>query len=303
MTVTDGDSDDDEPDDTDNDESGDGTSGPTVERSITEAIGDDLNEALNDDETAADLDRVVDDLAHGVSGPSNLPRTTGVWEEATASARLLARDVSRVLSDIKDDCEAAWIRRTDTGRFSVDRWATDPGWDADNVFDLFDPGAMDASSLDLVLVLDVSGSMSSENKRLAEATWAIRQAVDRIEGTVTCIGFGDEATLMFDKPTNGPTGASSCPIWKGRPTPTGACRDAHRIVADSQAANRIVIILTDGAWWNMGPATAAIGRPARAVRSTCAIGLGPQPRTSSPVSSGRSTRHGSTSRPSWCRSS
>jgi hypothetical protein len=186
---------------------------------------------------------------------------------------LLARDVTAVLSDIKDDCEAAWVRRTDTGRFNVDRWATDPDWDADNIFDLFDPGAMDASSLDLVLVLDVSGSMSAQNMRLAESTWAIRQAVDRVEGEVTCVAFGDDASIMFDK-SHRVDGRVFLPHLESSTDATNALREAHRIVAESQATNRIVLVLTDGQWWNAAEACKALVAAGNEGAVTCVVGLG-----------------------------
>ncbi len=257
----------------DGDEPGDGTSAPDGERDISESIADDIDDALGDDEVAADLDRVVDNLAHGTTGPGNLPRTTGVWEEADVEARLLARDVTAVLSDIRDDCEASWLRRTDTGRFSVDRWATDPDWDADNVFDLFDPGAMDASSLELILVLDVSSSMRRQNRLLSMATWAIRQAVDRVEGKVTCIGFGDDASLMFDAGQR-PDGRIFIPHLEGSTDATNALREAYRVVTDSQATNRIILVLTDGQWWGADVAGRALVAAGDEGAVTCVVGMG-----------------------------
>ena len=43
---------------------------------------------------------------------------------------------------------------------------------------------MEAASLEVVLLLDVSGSMNGHTKPLAEATWAIRQAADDIDASV-----------------------------------------------------------------------------------------------------------------------
>ena len=122
-------------------------------------------------------------------GGGDLSRYVGRVARCHGRGQGLAREVSDVLAEIRDDNEAAWIRRTDTGRFNVGRWATDPDWDADDVFDEFQAGAMDASSLDCVLVLDVSGSMSSDIFTLGEATWAIRTAIDKVEGDCTVDRF------------------------------------------------------------------------------------------------------------------
>lgn len=257
---------------------GDGCSAPgdddtSTPPSLDEALDEAIDEALGDDETAADLDRVQDNLDHGASGGGDLPPSAGQWLEATNEARLLARDVATVLSDIRDECEAAWVRRTDTGRFSVARWATDPDWDADNVFDFFDPGAMDAAGLDVTLVLDVSGSMSSQIMRLAEATWAIRHAIDRVEGTCNSLAFGSMASQMFPSGRR-PDGRMFVPNLEGSTNPTPALREAHRLVCESAATNRLVITLTDGSWWNTAAATEAMRAINSAGATTCVVGLG-----------------------------
>lgn len=273
------DGDDDDPDDGVSDEGdgkpGDGVSEPGQEppRSMDEAMKDAIDEALKDDETADDLDRVMDQVDHGATSGGDLPRKTGGWGEVTDKARSLAREVSDVLAAIKDDNEAAWVRRTDSGRFNVGRWATDPDWDADNIFDEFQPGAMDASSLDCVLLLDVSGSMSSQNLRLAEATWAIRHAIDRVEGTCTVLGFGWDASIIFDA-WQRPDGRIFVPTLEGSTDPVGAVREAHRLVAGSTAANRIVLMLTDGSFYNTRPVTAALAACRDEGALTAIIGLG-----------------------------
>lgn len=253
----------DEPDDSDDDDEpgegdaadgeagGHGTGIPDGEtHTLKDALSDAVDEALADDATADDLDRVVEQVENGTPGRAvDLDRKFGTWEDVTPAARLMARDVADVLAEIKDQCEAAWERRTDSGRFSVQRWATDPGWDADSAFDLFDPGAMDASSLDCTLLIDVSGSIGGANRAIAEATWAIRTAVDRVEGQCTVVGFGDDASLMF-APGSRPDGRLFIPHLEGSTNPTPACRVAHQMVTSSDAANRIVVVLTDGEWWN-----------------------------------------------------
>lgn len=265
-----GDANDGNPDDTD------GVSAPDDDeheaRTMDEAIDEAIDEALNEDDTAADLDQVADSLDHGASGGADLPRSTGEYLDVSPETRQLGRHVAEVLSDIKDDNEASWLRRTDHGRFSVDRWATED-WTPEDVFDRFEPGQMDASSLDVVLVCDVSGSMGAQVFKLADATWAIRTAVDRVEGHCTVLGFGVESTLIFDG-NQRPDGRVFIPKLEDSTDPTGACREAHRLVAGSTSANRIVVVLTDGSWYNPSPAEAAL-RAAKAEGAIVAVvGLG-----------------------------
>jgi hypothetical protein len=265
----------------DSDKPGDGTSAEGgATRSIGDALNDDIDDALGEDLTSSDLDRVVDSIQHGHAGRGEpLPQKEGVWEEATPKARLLARDLSAVLTEIRDDCEAAWVRNTDSGRFSVHRWATDPAWTPDDVFDRFEPGAMDATTLDCYLALDVSGSMDPQNRRLAEATWAIRTGVDRVEGTCTCIGFGAAASMLFDVGRR-PDGRMFLPFLEGSTNPTQACREIHRLVSESTATNRIAIVLTDGSWSGEAKALEAMRAVRTAGATTALIGLGRDTTTS-----------------------
>jgi hypothetical protein len=245
-------------DDNDGDGDGDGVSGnEDDERTMREAMKDAVDEALSDEETADDLDRVFDQVRHGAPGGGDLPKSIGVYQELPDTARLLARDVSDVLSAIKDDNEAGWIRRTDSGRFSVDRWATDPDWDADNVFDRFQAGAMDASGLEVVLLCDVSGSMGRQVYPMSEAVWAIRTAVDRIDGSCTVLGFGDAGSVIA-YPNERPDGRMFVPNLEGSTEPTEACREAHWIMAGSDKANKIVLCLTDGQWFDAAKALPAL---------------------------------------------
>ena len=275
----DGDADDGVGDPGDSDEPGDGTGKPDgVTRTLRGALKDAVNDALDDDDTADDLDRVVDQVEHGTPGRAvDCRRTDGVFGDVTPAARLLARDVTEVLVQIKDDNEAAWVRRTDSGRLNVDRWINDVDWDPDEAFDLFDPGAMDASSLDCTLVLDVSASMSAQMFKLAEATWAIRRAVDRVEGECTVFAFGDDVSLMFGVGSR-PDGRLFMPALEGSTNPTPGCRMAHQMVASSTATNRIVIVMTDGQWYDAEPAEAAMQACRDAGAIVALVGLGPSAR-------------------------
>jgi hypothetical protein len=92
---------------------------------------------------------------------------------------------------------------------------------------------------------------------LAEAVWAIRTAVDRIEGSCTALGFGDAGSVI-SYPHERPDGRLFVPRLEGSTEPTEAAREAHRIMSTSDKANKLVLILTDGQWFNAAPATNAL---------------------------------------------
>ena len=64
------------------------------------------------------------------------------------------------------------------------------------------------------------------------------------------------------------------PNLEGSTDPTGALREAHRIIADSPATNRMVIVLTDGQWWSVTSATKSLIACGQLGAVTCVVGLG-----------------------------
>jgi hypothetical protein len=236
---------------------GAGTESGEPEKSLKDALKDAAKEALKGD-AAKDLERVVD-AVDSVSDPgdSEAPRHDGSYEPATATAQQLEREISDALLDLKDDCEAGWVKRTDSGRLNVRRWKTDPSADYDELFDRFDPGALDAADMEVVLLVDTSGSMSGSARPLGEAVWAIRQAVDRLEGEVSVFTYDTDVRVLAQGSER--VDRRQFMPWTGGGTnPASALDEAYRIVANSQARNRLVLMLTDGQWSGGGEKLRAI---------------------------------------------
>jgi hypothetical protein len=109
-----------------------------------------------------------------------------------------------------------------------------------------------------VILLDVSGSMSGQLRRVGEATWAIRRAVDELEGKATALTFSDAWAVMNESDRR-PDGRVFVPSPVGGTQVAGAMREAARIVSESEAINRMVVVLTDGGWWDEAAATKSVG--------------------------------------------
>lgn len=206
---------------------------------ITRAAADQLAGA------GEDIANVLDALRAGRGGEGGTggEDTLGTYRPATDAARRLHREVSDALLDLKDDAEPGWVRRTDSGRLNVGR-LINPAADMDELFDRYAPGAMESTEVEVVLLLDVSGSMSARMPELAEAAWAIRHAVDDLDGKVTVITWDDcEPRIMAAADAR-----MFVPSSGGGTDPTEALGQAYRLLADSTTRNRLVVILTDGRW-------------------------------------------------------
>ena len=247
---------------------GKGSSKGDLRKSLKDAAADDLDA---EGEAKDDLDSILDALDFGRAGDGvegDVPE--GRFEVASDAARRLHHEVGDALLDLKDQSEPGWDRRTDGGRLSVRR-LVDPFVPADELFDRWTAGQLDASELEVVLVVDVSSSMMSQTTALAESVWAIRQAVDDIEGACTVITFDHGPHRILAAGGDRPDDRMFVPTATGGTDPTSALREAHRVLADSQARNRLLIVLTDGDWYrNDGETWIAASRDA-GVTTVCAL--------------------------------
>lgn len=201
-----------------------------------------------DDDAQSDLDSIIDALDHGRGGGmADGEHAVGNYVEVTETARRLHVDVSDALLDLKDETEPGWQKRTDSGRLNVRRMLN-PSTDADSMFDRYDAGMMDAAELDVVLLLDVSGSMGTGVFALGEATWAIHHAVDDLEGTCTVITWDSGPHRVIASAGERPDGRMFVPKSMGGTNPKSALSEAFRLMSGSATHNRLVVILTDGDW-------------------------------------------------------
>lgn len=239
-------------------DAGDGTGDDSSEgmrRALTDAAEKQIGQ---DAEANDDLESIMDALTHASSGgdaQGNDP--LGSFSPATDTARHVHKDVADALLDLKDDSEPGWTRRTDSGRLNVRR-LVNPYMDADELFDRYDAGQMDASELDVVLLLDVSGSMGAHVTRLAEVTWALRHAVDDLDGTMNVITWDSGPHRVLASAGDRPDDRMFVPTVLGGTNPHSALVESYRLLAGSDARNRLVVILTDGEWSNVRPSEQVI---------------------------------------------
>jgi uncharacterized sporulation protein YeaH/YhbH (DUF444 family) len=152
------------------------------------------------------------------------------------------------LLDFKEESEPGWVHRVNSGRIKVQR-LLNPRVDPDTLFDRYEPGQMDASELELVCIVDVSGSMQKVTLNLAEALWAIWRAVDDLDGEGTIFTFCSGPHRVLGRPGERPDQRMFHPQAWGGTDPESALREAFAHLANSPALNRLVIILTDGDWY------------------------------------------------------
>lgn len=221
---------------------------PDKQKSWKEQIRDASKDQIADDpEAKEDLDSILDAIEHGRGGDrAEGDRAMGHTTEATDVARRLHREVAQALLQLKDEREPGWIKRVDSGRLNARQYMlTD---DIDAWFDRYEPGQLDSTELEVVLLVDVSSSMSPLTQEVGEATWAIRRAVDDMEGTCTVFVFDSGPHRILAEGHQRPDERMFIPDAQGGTNPTSALTETFRVIAGSQTRNRLVVILTDGEW-------------------------------------------------------
>lgn len=245
---------------------------PLTKQDVRKQLRAHAAKQIEQNESADDeLSSVLDALDSGRGGDeASGADAVGQYQDATDAAHTLHHDVGDALMDLKDESEPGWLKRTDGGRLNVRRMLA-PDTDADEMFDRYEPGMMDASEMEVVLLLDVSGSMAGSLVQLAEATWAIRHAVDDLEGRCTVFTYDSGPHRVLADANERPDGRMFVPQALGGTEPSSALTEAFRLIAGSQATNRLVIILTDGGWYGGSADRVIAAMNAHHVTTVCAL--------------------------------
>jgi hypothetical protein len=216
-----------------------------------------LKDAAKDqmDADRADIDNILDALDNGQPGEgTDADPADGNVVDATDTARRLWHEVGDALLDLKDESEPGWHRHVDSGKLrparvlnTIERGVGSP----EEWFDRYEPGHLDATEMEAVVLVDVSTSMRGFVKDLGEATWAIRRAVDDLEGRLSVFAYEGGPHTVIAEPGERPDNRMFVPHASGGTDPLYALREAYNILANSEAPIRIMVILTDGDWYGM----------------------------------------------------
>jgi hypothetical protein len=148
---------------------------------------------------------------------------------------------------IRAEHDPGWERKVNGGKLNLYRYAT--GGAVDEVFDRWDEGREDVVDIETVILLDNSGSMNWTIESAHDSMWAIKRAMDKIGASTTVLTFADDARMLYSadqkaKVTKTFVGTA------GGTSPKQALDYAKYIFANSERAIKILIVITDGVWYN-----------------------------------------------------
>lgn len=236
-----------ESDDAQDGEPSDGVgNGPGSDRTLEDVAQAVLDEIRNDSEVRDDIRRTQRQIqAQGgadILGKSNWKPRSPLPEYA----RLLG-GLRKSLTRLVAKADPGWESRQSSGRVNALRWAQER--DLDTAFDLWDEGVHDAVDMEVVILIDESGSMHNVIEAAANAMWVVKRALDRIGASTTVIGFDNDCRTLYHRRDKA-NGQVRYSFHSGGTDPTDGLQQAAQIFASSRRTQKILIMLTDGDWYN-----------------------------------------------------
>lgn len=232
-----------------------------LRRDIAKAAADIIDDVLNGDgDVTHDIDGVldtVDDIVRSEqSGFNRIPhieRHGYVGRQATVAPTTLARTqrarVADELRSIRNDLSPAWERNLRRGSridFKAITKAKASNKPPVNVFRKNTLHGDEGTKLDVVLAIDISGSMASVLDDTLQAAWSIKSALADVDVPCTIVAY-DTGTYLISGSTERE--------WKPLSFhPTGGTNPTESIVRSIEhfdatgAQQPVLIVLTDGEW-------------------------------------------------------
>lgn len=178
-----------------------------------------------------------------------LPRHQLVMEPVSADSIASSKLFARELNEVRALFDPSWQRKTDQGKLNARNYMLDRN--IDEAFDLWDQGRDDVTDIECVILLDNSGSMREMIRPAYEAMWSIKRALDSVNASTTVIQFGTWGDILYSADQKASTKMLTARYAGGGNTnPLNSLIKANDILDNSSRAIKMMIVITDGDWYN-----------------------------------------------------
>lgn len=239
------------------------------------AMQDALDEVMDDADLQKDIADTQEAIRHnqslgGIDAGGNF--SGGNVQMAPDPARATAQRLNHVLSKMRSDLEPAWQRRQVTGRINMNRaMLRQPG--QMDIFDRWDEGSEDEAGCEVVVCIDLSGSMSTSMIQASEALWALKRAFDDLNIRTTVLGYNHGHTVLMQGSEKAQRGKVKYFPAAGSTNPETAFNEALNILSRSDQPNKLLITITDGQWGDSARSEPVVEAMNRVGVTTMLLGL------------------------------
>jgi hypothetical protein len=160
--------------------------------------------------------------------------------------RQASRDFANELSRLVIDNDPAWERSNPTGKLNVQRAMNMSVNDLNTVFDRWSEGN-DNFDIEAVILIDNSGSMGGSMGQACQAMWAIKRALEDIDGRVAVYTFNDNAKELYASGERAGIEFKAVGASNGT-NPYEALLEAERILTASRRKTKLLFVISDGQW-------------------------------------------------------
>lgn len=219
-----------------------GTSAAEVENLINSA----LNAMEEDSEVKEEISRLQSSMSNMDNVEAVIPEDKYTSLPPSAEAGSACNGVIREFQVLNTPFEAGWEYGTDYGRVNMQRAMTAEFGDTD-FFDAWQEGTEADAAMEAVILLDKSGSMSSQMESASEAAWIVKRGMDEVDAKSALITFAEGTYSLYGRGERADISKVRHPRHLEYATqPETGMQEARMILNQSDRPNRLFVVITDG---------------------------------------------------------
>lgn len=229
-----------------------------------------LDDIHNDDDIQEDAEEMMD-AVRAVENNGNFVVDAATIQpyrhvEAQDDTKHAVRRVQSIVQQIRASAEPEILRQQTAGRVDARRVLTRRATDTE-IFVKYDEGALDETGMEVVLLMDNSGSMGAAMGNACAAMWAMKRSFDRLGIPCTVLIYDTDFEVLY-RARDKASGQIPVITTGGGTNPTSALKAALNIFSKSNEPNKVLITVTDGGWGTTGDQDKAMMKSMRSAGVT-----------------------------------
>lgn len=157
------------------------------------------------------------------------------------------RRLAHEFRQLQADSDPGYKPYRSSGRISIQRVITG-GVDFETMFDEWDEGQQDATDIEAVITVDISGSMMGSEVETSLALWAVKRALEDVDASVSVFAFNGSPFKLYGRDEVADRTSARIFSARGNTDPAGTILEAMRIFNASRRTHKLFIAITDGGW-------------------------------------------------------